>query len=384
MINKTNHLASGLLGFSLSLLSPACGEDASPGGVDGSIAADARVALDASPGLDAAPGATLFALGSDGPGSGILSAVALPGLEVDQDLLASVASSDAVVRSFGGDLYIVNRFGSDNLTIVDPTVPELVAQMSTGAGSNPQDVAVAGSKIYVCPLNAGEILVLDLANPRSAPTSIDISSYDSDGVPNCASIVEAEDMLYASLELLDDTFTSQGGIVLAIDPSTDVVTGDVDLSYNNPFGHMIATDPDGAFGGDLLVATTDFSGTQGCIEALATGSTPSSRGCLVENEALGGYPSSMEVHGDLLWVAIATSFTTGEVVTVDADGSVGAALTPERRNTTDLAVCPTGHVITADQASGGLFAYDAEGRSLSTSPIDIGLPPAYAGGLVCL
>src|SRR6185436_6700944 len=58
---------------------------------------------------------------------------------------------DAVVRSYGGLLYVVARLGGDNIQVVDPADGfSVTSQFSTGQGTNPQDlIAVSTTKAYV-------------------------------------------------------------------------------------------------------------------------------------------------------------------------------------------------------------------------------------------
>ena len=324
--------------------------------------------------------ATIWAVGTDFSTAGVLSRVDLPSLTVTQDAVVGVASTDPVVRSYGGLLYIVNRFGFDNVTIVDPASGQLVEQISTGNGTNPQDVAVKGDKLYVAALGSAGVVVLDTANPSAAPTTIDLSSYDTnDGIPDAGSVYLVGDTLFVTLQLLDDQFTSHGGKVVLIDTTDDTVVGDFDLTYHNPIGLLQP------HGDELIVATTeDFGAGNGCVERIATGATPASAGCLIENGDLGGYPGAYRSGGASAWVTVNTSFTEAKLVAVDASGAISATATDAGQQPTDMTVCPTGHVVVGDTTGGGLRVYDADGAELTTEVLDIGQPPVFVNGLVCL
>src|SRR3970282_2434510 len=138
------------------------------GGSDPATPDAAPGAAPTDPAGDAAPpsGATVFAVGTDFATAGIASTVAVPALEVTQGAVAGVASTDPVVRQFGDRIYVINRYGADNVTILDADTLALVAQISTGSGSNPWDVAVDGDRIYVAALAAGGLLILDARRPR--------------------------------------------------------------------------------------------------------------------------------------------------------------------------------------------------------------------------
>ncbi len=370
----------------LFLFGSACGGDD-----DDNINADADVQDLADAGTtepDAEPPEEVFAyaLGSDSMTSGILTEVALDDLSVSTGVVAGVATNDSVVRRFGDKLYIVNRFGADNVTIVDTTTKQLVAQISTGAGTNPQDVAVVGDSIYVCAFNSGSIIVLDETDEQATPTLIDISSYDADGVPNCGSIIEVGGTLYAALGILDENFTSQGGKVVAIDTADDTISTDFDLTHNNPFGLFEASPSDGPFLGDLLIATTEDFGTgNGCVERVTPGASPSSAGCLIQNSELGGYVSKLQIVDNSVVLAVSTSFTEGKLVRVDASGTLSPqSITPGEQHVTDFVACPSGDILANDRTQGTIRVFGAndEERTASTG-LDIGLPAAFTNGMVC-
>jgi hypothetical protein len=336
-------------------------------------------APDAAPGIDAEPPpeAIAYAVGTDFATSGVLSKLEFPALAVTQDVVAGVASTDPVLRESGGKLYIVNRFGADNVTIVDLATKTLVEQVSTGAGSNPQDVAVKGDLLYVPALGSKGVLVVDLTDTGAPPAEIDLSSFDGDGKPDASSAMLVGDDLYVTLGLLDDTFTSQGGKVVVIDTTDDSVRADFDLVENNPIAFLQR------FGDDLITATTDYAGT-GCIERITTGATPAAGPCLATEAALGGYVSDLAVAGADVVAAVSTSFTEAKLVVIAPDGSVSPSITPSSQQPTDVAWCPNDRIVIGDAAGGGLRVYDNAGTELTAQPLDIGQPPGFTNATVCL
>jgi len=357
----------------LATLAVACGDASDEVLPDAnSVAVDGRV----STGPDAMVGERAYAVGTDFSTSGILSEVDVPTHEVTTGVVAGVASTDPALRYFNGKLYIVNRYGADNITIVDPATNQLITQISTGAGTNPQDVAVKGNKLYVAALNSGNIIILDETNPSATPDTIDISSYDMDGVPDASSLYLVGNLLFVSLELLDGSFVSQGGKVVVIDTATDTVIDDVELTHNNPFGTFeLRRDTS-----ELFITTTDFAGT-GCVERVQT-SPPYAVDCVVDEASLGGYASTIRSHGDTLWLAVATSFTEGHVIDVTGGTPGSTPLTANTFQATDLALCPSGAIVVNDQTNGGLRLY-VDGSEVTTSVLNIGLPPSLSNGIVC-
>ncbi|HYU16907.1 MAG TPA: hypothetical protein VEL05_12570, partial [Candidatus Acidoferrum sp.] len=115
----TSRLRLAPLAALCAFIAPAaCGDDDSSG--DGSLA-------DAG-GPDAAPAtATAFAVATDFENAGVASTVAIPALDVAKNAIEGVASIDPVVRRLGDRLFIVNRLGQDNVTVLDSSPLGLVA-----------------------------------------------------------------------------------------------------------------------------------------------------------------------------------------------------------------------------------------------------------------
>src|SRR5262249_12324940 len=116
--------------------SPDGGRDSGGSGSDGGGSVAARavvVAGDFNPGH---PGV----LRTYDPATGMVHSNAGPALAV---------GDDPVLRHFGHELFIVNRADGNNVTILDDRTLAFADQLGTGAGSNPQDVAVVGDKLYV-------------------------------------------------------------------------------------------------------------------------------------------------------------------------------------------------------------------------------------------
>jgi hypothetical protein len=346
---------------------------------------------DAAPGPDSGPAtATAFAVATDFISTGIASTIAIPGLDVTPNAVQAVASTDPVVRRQGERVFIVNRFGQDNVTILDAASLTLVEQLSTGPGSNPQDVAAVGDVLFVAALAAPGVLVLDPDRPNAIDT-IDLSDLDpADGLPDCGSIAAVGNRIVAVCAILDESFSPRGpGMVAVIDPARRTVVDRVAMTQVRPFGlAQVAADV-------LLVTTVDDFGTPaggGCVERIAIDKAGGrSGGCLVENADLGGFASAVapDPAGDRLWMTVTTSFDPkdlgprGELVSVPADGAevVRHELAEEVRPM-DLALCPTGHLVVADATQGVRVLAPDAGDELTRGPLDIGLPPV-SNGIIC-
>lgn len=343
------------------------------------------------PAPDAGPGATAFVVAGDYMGTGIASTIALPAAAVTQNVVAAAVSGDPAVRHHGDRIYVINRFGADNITVLDAESFALIAQISTGAGSNPQDVAVQGDTLYVAALNAPGILVLDVERPGDGVLqTIDLASLDpADGIPDCGSIYLVEDTLYATCGLLENFMAVAPGKVAIIDPAARALTGSIDLETRNPVSLLQPAPADSALAGDLLVSTVDFTAlTTGCVEHIRTGDQPGAS-CLVQNQALGGYAGDIAAGaGDTLYLAIIRGFGAGGPDAALTSYDLGASqlreapISPAGQRVFDVAFCPGNLVLAADAERGGLRVYAADGSELTDDVLDVGLPPV-SNGTVC-
>jgi hypothetical protein len=315
---------------------------------------------------------------------GIVSAVGLPSMSVAENLFPGAVSGDPVIRDFGARLVIVNRYGADNVTVIDKATWTVEHQFSTGAGSNPQDAALLGDKLYVVTLGAGAVQVWDLsgATPAAAADTVDLASYDTDGNPDAASVYVRDGRAYVTLSRLDGDFLPQGnGKVVVIDTTTDEVDTDFDLSSPNPFGFIALA------GSDLLVETVDdFSGATGCLQRISASGAGE---CVVDNSELGGTVSGVAHTGGDHYLAV-TAYDAefnplGELVKVDGSGAVSAPLSGEGQVVVDVASCAaSGEMLYADRHAGGLRVLNvSSGQETTTTPIDLGLQPALVSGIVC-
>ena len=144
------------------------------------------------PGDDSGSGATAqplykaVVLGADySSGTGIVSRLDLATLSMQTNAIAGVATSDPVMRQIGDKLYIVNRSVGENVTILDAGTLSPVGQYSTGANSNPQDVAVVGDKLYVPATGTAGVVVMTLPAGTTTTIALDTAVGDPDGKPDC-------------------------------------------------------------------------------------------------------------------------------------------------------------------------------------------------------
>lgn len=303
---------------------------------------------------------------------------------------------DPILRKHGDELFVINRI-ENNVTILSAGDFTFVDQLGTGAGSNPQDVAIEGDKLWI-PVYGGSG-VIEVTRDTKAITEIDLSADDPDGKPNCASIYKVDDKLFVTCQLLDDTMQflppRGNGKVYVVDAATRAIEHELDLSSVNPFSLLEALPS-----GDLVVGTVDFRfgmNNAGCIQRISTGATPAVEGCLLENSALaGGFASRMDATDTQLFVLVPRAdFSGGDIRVADLSGA-SATLQTETYNNDDQAladvvVCPTGDVVTAENppfggplnAAQGLRVYTGPKQEVTNLAIMIGLKPTSSHGLVC-
>lgn len=308
--------------------------------------------------------------------------------------------SDPVLRHIGRELVIVNR-GENNVTILDDDTLAFKEQLGTTAGSFAQDVAVAGNKLYVAANGTKGVLVLTRGS--TAITTIDLSADDPDGSPDCNSVYLVGTQLYVACGLLRNFAATGPGKVYVVDTATDTVHPEltVTLTHNNPLGWFERFPAGSPHAGDLVIPTYENPAIKpspdpalGCLEWVATGDKPASKGCLIDNTALGGYGirTDIEADGDgqIVWTAVGDrgDFSRGALRAFDLSAGAlrPASLTPGSEQPTDVAHCPSGHTVVFDSTFGspGLRVYqgtaETTANALPIGTVKEGLPQH---GLVC-
>lgn len=372
----------------IALALAACGDDkSSMSTVD---AAGSGSGVDAAP---TPPRAVVVAGdfgGADHPG--VMAAID-PATRVVTKMIApqGAIGDDPVLRHVGHELLIVNRSDGNNVTILDDQTYAFVAQESTGTGSNPQDVAAVGAKLYVPTLAGKGVVVIDRGSHQT--TTIDLSADDPDGKPNCESIALAGTKLYVACGLLDDTdpYLSPRGLgkVYVIDSATDQKVATITLTTKNPLGFLEVAPASSPLAGAVVVPTVDFATGAGCVEAIPTDGTTTTT-CVVQNSALGGFVNRVDFRGTgqatTMWMSVSGAYPAANLQGYDfsTHALFPAVITPDTQHITDVVACPQDLYVLADQTTGaaGLRVRNASAE-LTTAPLDVGLAPKSSHGLVC-
>jgi len=319
--------------------------------------------------------------------TGSLSVLDLATNTPTNDLLT--IHSDAVVRVHHGRVYIVNRFGQDNVLVLsgeDPATP--AAQYSVGNGTNPQDIAILHqSKAYVSRLGVASLLVV---NPVTGDSlgSIDLSSFaDADGNPEAAAMAIYGDRLYVVCQRLDNFVPTDKSTVAVVDVQTDtLVDADpalpglqgIDLETKNPFSARQLGDR------WYLASAGDFTDyADGGIEVLDLREGATLGVAFTEAQLGGGLGAIAVVGRDRGYVVVADETFANHVVPFDvARSEVGAAVSGLSGGFVPDLVVHKGSLYILDRgsfsdpAAAGVVVVDTATNTVTAGPIATGLPPS--------
>lgn len=367
--------------FVLVTLVAACG--------DNGAMPDAGPTADAPPADAHVPVPRAIAVSGDfgSPGVGVVAKLEITDLALTVGVAPGAALGDPVVRYIDGKVYVVNRLGSNSVTVLDGKTLAVEEQLSTGVNSNPQDVAVVGNKLYLPAYGTAGVVVLTRGS--NMRTTIDLATVlgDPDGSPDCPSIYRVGTKLYVPCQLKENFADVRDSKLAVIDTTNDTVVAQVTLPHRNPNSFLVQSPASSKYGGDLLIAATSFTDlTDGCLIRISTADQPVAS-CALTNQQMGGFANKLDVStdGSTLYLAVAPSFTEGFLRGVDLDtgmvwtGNISAA----GQQIVDVAACPDGQVVAADatlNASGLRVWKDVQERT--TSAKAIGNSPTI-NGLIC-
>jgi hypothetical protein len=298
--------------------------------------------------------------------------------------------ADAVLRHHQGLLYVVERFGCDNIRVLDPANGfALVRQFSVGNGSNPNDIAIVSpTRAYVSRYDTSDLWIVDPSTGAFAG-SVSLAPFaDADGIPEMHRLAIRNGRLFVTVQRVDrdlfftPTDSSQvvvldatTGAFVDCDPAAPGVQG-ILLPFQNPTTEIVS---DGA--GGLVVGCT---GGYGVLD-----------GGIVRVDPAGLAVAAVEVTeatlgGDLLDVAVASA-SRGFAVVTDAsfntacrpyDRVAGTAGPPVHATSgfqlADAEVNDRGELWLADRtpAAPGLRVFDAATLApLTAGPVSTCLPP---------
>jgi hypothetical protein len=346
------------------------------------------VALLAVPHFANAASTRCFALTTDFS-TGSLSVADLDTRAVSQDV-ASVGS-DAVARWYQGLLYVVNRFGGDNVQVIDPAQGyATIRQFSVGNGSNPQDIAfVSPTKAYVSRYGSSDLLVVNPSSPTGGPmTPISLAAFaDGDGLPEMARLFRYDRWLFVACQRLTNFQPSNPSLVVVVDTQADtvydvnaLVAGKqaITLTGRNPFTQFVF-DP---FDGHLWIGCAGaFGVNDGGVEAIDPVSF-ADLGFVATEATLGGDIGDVVWHRQQHSYAIVTDPTSSHLVTWNPSTGqkLGTPFTASGFSLPDMELNDRGELYLcrntfSAQEPPGLMVLSSTTDAVVAGPLDTGLPP---------
>ncbi|MDO8462334.1 MAG: hypothetical protein Q7S98_05695 [Deltaproteobacteria bacterium] len=339
-------------------------------------------------------GNSAFLLTSDFKTIGTYSTLSLlPTRQANSNL--GTTHTDAVVRSFGNLLYIINRKGQDNIQVVDPAQNfKTISQYSVGKATNPHDIFVlspitAYVTLYEPEANSSSFPVDDLLilNPTTGEIRqrIDLQPYTDlmgDHLPRADRLLFINNKLYVTIQDLSPDFKPKtNGKVVVIDTITNSVERVIPLQGRNPFTMKYSTVQKLIY--LPLADFTDTNSPYGGIE-IVDPVTFSSKGIIIDDRDLGGAPGDLELNNSFGFVTIgftdqAGSFQT-KVVRFNPDPAGPANLQTvytSKAYVPEIALLGDDMLLVgdADPAVSGILIFNPLDLSKIDGPISVGAPP---------
>ena len=306
--------------------------------------------------------------------------------------------SDAVMRWYGGLLYVVNRFGQDNIQVIDPATYTTVRQFSTGNGSNPQDIVfISPTKAYVSRYELGDLLIVNPSTGASLGVISLAAFADADGIPEMAhmELVNvggqpsfSHPRVFVAIQRLDRNNGYQPtdkSLVAVIDADADTVLDADPVAAGKQAIQLTGKNPYTVFQLDrwtdrlLIGCAGAYGALDGGIEYVNPSSMVS-EGYAITESALGG-----DV-GDIAWYTPEHSYAIVSdsgfnTLLVSWNAITGQKLAtvyaPGGFSLNDCALNDRGelYVCNSNFLAPGLFVFDAPEDTLIAGPLDCGLPP---------
>ena len=317
--------------------------------------------------------------------TGGLSVINLANRQVTPNV-ASV-HSDATLRVYGGLIYVINRYGQDNIQVIDPGNHfATIKQFSTGNGSNPQDIAfISTTKAYVARYGSSDLWIV---NPSTGVKrgSISLAGFaDSDGLPEMAHLAIVGPWLFVACQRLTNYVASNPSVVVVIDTRTDEISDrepftpgiqGITLTGRNPFSDFVYD----ATTKELLISCVgNFGVADGGIERIDA-VTPHSLGYAITESQIGGDVLDIAWNDAAHSYAIVSSASFSNQV-VGWNPTTGAVIdtvysTPGS-NLQDCEVNALGELYICNNAvtTPGVWVYRAGADTLLAGPLNTGLPP---------
>lgn len=286
--------------------------------------------------------------------------------------------SDNGVRIFDTTVYLIERFGKDNVIMIKGS------NIFSGTVDNHKNIPNSGNIrdiVFVSPQKAyitaygGQNLVCyntSTGEPNGKTISLGHLSKPGATVPNMDRAIHFEGKAYIGLHRFNDSFSEiDSGYIVVVNSETDSVEKTITLSKKQPQGMYIHE-------GKLFVACTgtyESIGDGGIVTVdLVTGNYLK---VVVEESVLGGNVSDVliiseskgyAIVADAMYVNFLISFNpaTGDVISkIDAGGVPSDFLLDDGKL----------YIASRSEKEHGIIVLDTQTDSRISGPHDLGLPP---------
>jgi DNA-binding beta-propeller fold protein YncE len=298
--------------------------------------------------------------------------------------------NDARVRWYGGRVYVINRFGADNIQVLDGTTYALVKQFSVGNGSNPYDIAFTSpTHAYVARYGSADLWIVDPTTGVHTGTVSLASLADADGIPEMDHLIMVGPLLFVSLQRVDEYAGFQptdSSLVAVVDTRTNALV-DCDPAHPGVQGILLPrVNPVTPFVFDAPRTRLYLgcAGRYGVLDGGIVSLDPvglAAAGVVATEGALEGDVLDLAWHDDARAYAIVSdeSFNTALIRWSPVSGEREATLdAPGGFSLADAEVTPDGTevwVCNASFESPGLRVFSTATGALIAGPLFCTLPP---------
>ncbi|GBU20310.1 hypothetical protein R80B4_00186 [Fibrobacteres bacterium R8-0-B4] len=174
---------------------------------------------------------------------------------VRQNLISGLYT-DNIVRAFNGDVYILERFGKDNVIKYNAKKAAVEYQESLGEGLNIQDIAVVSeTKAYISCNDNSDLIVF---NPKTGKkvSTVDLSRFNTyagtdsaEASPYASSLAVYGNYLYVACQRLKLFNPADTSLIAVIDTRNNEIVKSIKLNKKNPAAMDV-------FGNTLLVSSS--------------------------------------------------------------------------------------------------------------------------------
>lgn len=301
----------------------------------------------------------------------------------------ALTHDDVTLRWYDNKIWVINRFGADNITILDGDDYRLLKQFSVKIAENtpcnPHDIAFLDRcRLYV---SCYEQPFLAIVNPQAKQGEeiigqIDLSSLaDDDGIPEASHMKLTEKGVWvtiAGMRRNHGWVPGEFSYLARIDTQTDTLAQTIALAGKNPVSPIKLSD-----NGDYLVVSTagDWSGADAGLELVDTLSEKSEMS--ISAADLGGIVSNFTLDETNCGFALVTAPSTYETsikrYCLEPKKSIDSCIPRGSFLITDIALTDDGRLVVTDTSSrpAGVWFYESHDCSLL---VDHLIPTGFAPG----